>query len=89
MRMKNGLRIAAGLLLTVGLAGCGTATPPQPGPVIAHGVALREPLVSPRPYGGATLQVGEKGTVASAAGVWCAHAASWPCQAGNGQGEAP
>jgi hypothetical protein len=47
MRMKNELRIAAGLVLAVSLAGCGTA--PLPQPVIAHGVALRETLVSPRP----------------------------------------
>ena len=32
MRMKNELRIAAGLLLAVTLAGCG-ATSPQPRPV--------------------------------------------------------
>lgn len=49
MRMKNELQIAAGLVLAVALAGCGT-TSPQPQPVMAHGVALREPLVSPRPW---------------------------------------
>src|ERR1700733_11283864 len=58
MRMKHELRIAAGLLLAVGLAGCGTATAPQPDPVIAHGVALHEPLVSPRPYGAADTAFG-------------------------------
>jgi len=46
MRMKNELRIAAGLVLAVALAGCG-ATPPQPRPVIAHGVALRERAFCP------------------------------------------
>jgi len=66
MRMKHELRIAAGLFLTVSLAGCGTATPPQPGPVIAHGVALREPLVSPRPYGAADTAFG-----LDALGAWC------------------
>src|SRR3984893_14221009 len=67
MRMKHELRIAAGLLLTVGLAGCGTTTPPrQPGPVIAHGVALREPLVSPRPYGAADTAFG-----LDVLGAWC------------------
>jgi hypothetical protein len=50
MRMKNELRIAAGLVLAVALAACGTTSPqPQPRPVMAHGVALREPLVSARP----------------------------------------
>ena len=52
MRMKNELRVAAGLILALALAGCGTTTP-QPRPVTAHGVVLREPLVSPRPYGAA------------------------------------
>ena len=65
MRMKNVLRIAAGLLLSVGLAGCGSATPP-PKPVIAHGVALREPLVSPRPYGAADAAFG-----LDMLGAWC------------------
>jgi serine protease inhibitor len=65
MRMKNELRIAAGLVLAVTLAGCG-ATPPQPRPVMAHGVALREPLVSPRPYGAADTAFG-----LDALGAWC------------------
>ena len=65
MRMKNELRIAAGLLLAVTLAGCG-ATSPQPRPVMAHGVTLREPLVSPRPYGAADTAFG-----LDALGAWC------------------
>src|SRR3984885_15367931 len=66
MHMKHELRIAAGLLLTVGLVGCGTTTASQPGPVIAHGVALREPLVSPRPYGAADTAFG-----LDVLGAWC------------------
>src|SRR5580692_1654982 len=65
MRMKNELRIAAGLVLAVALAGCG-ATSPQPRPVIARGVALREPVVSPRPYGAADTAFG-----LDALGAWC------------------
>jgi serpin B len=65
IRMKNELRIAAGLVLAVALAGCG-ATSPQPRPVTAHGVALREPLVSPRPYGAADTAFG-----LDALGAWC------------------
>jgi serine protease inhibitor len=64
MRMKNELRIAAGLVLAVSLAGCGTA--PLPRPVMAHGVALREPLVSPRPYGAADTAFG-----LDVLGAWC------------------
>src|ERR1700722_13914521 len=66
MRMKHKLRIAAGLLIAAGLAGCGTATAPQPDPVIAHGVALHEPQVSPRPYGGADTAFG-----LDVLGAWC------------------
>jgi serine protease inhibitor len=65
MRMKNELRVAAGLVLAVALAGCGAASP-QPRPVMAHGVALREPLVSPRPYGAADTAFG-----LDALGAWC------------------
>ena len=52
--------------LALGLAGCGTTTAPQPGPVIAHGAALREPLVSPRPYGAADTAFG-----LDVLGAWC------------------
>src|SRR5580692_10617864 len=65
MRMKNELRIAAGLVLAVTLAGCG-ATSPQPRPIMAHGVALLEPVVSPRPYGAADTAFG-----LDALGAWC------------------
>ena len=58
MRMKNELRAVLALALAgCALAGCGT-TPPQPPPVMARGVALREPLVSPRPYGAADAAFG-------------------------------
>ena len=66
MRMKNELRVVLALALAgCALAGCGM-TPPQPRPVMAHGVALREPLVSPRPYGAADTAFG-----LDALGAWC------------------
>ena len=56
MRMKNQLRGAAGLALAAMLiAGCGSAPPP---PVMAHGVAVREPQADPRPYGAADTALG-------------------------------
>jgi serpin B len=67
MRMKNKLRAAAGLVLAVtatAVAGCGTTTPTAP--VMARGVALREPLVSPRPYGAADAALG-----LDVLGAWC------------------
>ena len=70
MRMKNELRAAAGLVLALAAAGCGTTTTitpqPQPRPVVAHGVALREPLADPRPYGVADATFG-----LDALGAWC------------------
>ena len=55
--MKNELRATAGAVMAALLiAGCGSATVPPP--VIAHGVAVREPLVSPRPYGTADTALG-------------------------------
>jgi serine protease inhibitor len=66
MRMKNELRAVLALALAgCALAGCGT-TQPQPPPVTARGVALREPLVSPRPYGAADTAFG-----LDALGAWC------------------
>ncbi|HME63418.1 MAG TPA: serpin family protein, partial [Streptosporangiaceae bacterium] len=65
MRMKNELRVVLSLAIAgCALAGCGTT--PQPRPVMAHGVALREPLVSTRPYGAADTAFG-----LDALGAWC------------------
>jgi serpin B len=56
MRMKNQLRGTAGLALAAMLiAGCGSSVPP---PVMAHGVAVREPQADPRPYGSADTALG-------------------------------
>jgi serpin B len=64
MRMKNQLRGAAGLALAaMFIAGCGSAPPP---PVIAHGVAAREPLADPRPYANADTALG-----LDVLGAWC------------------
>jgi serine protease inhibitor len=58
MRMKNELRTAAGAVVAALLiAGCGSNPVPPP-PVMAHGVAAREPLVDPRPYGTADTAFG-------------------------------
>ena len=55
--MRNELRAVAGAaVVTVLIAGCGSN--PAPRPVIAHGVAVREPLVNPRPYGTADAAFG-------------------------------
>jgi len=57
MRMKNGLRAATGgVVAALLITGCGSR--PVPPPVVAHGVAVREPLVSPRPYGTADTTFG-------------------------------
>jgi hypothetical protein len=46
--MRNELRAVAGAAVVALLvAGCGSN--PVPPPVMAHGVAVREPLVDPRP----------------------------------------
>jgi serpin B len=64
MHMKNELRIAAGAALaTMLITGCGSAPPP---PVIAHGVAAREPQADPRPYGNADTALG-----LGVLGAWC------------------
>ncbi len=64
MHMKNELRIAAGAALAALLiTGCGSAPPP---PVIAHGVAAREPQADPRPYGTADTTLG-----LDVLGAWC------------------
>src|SRR2546430_16115171 len=57
MRMKNELRAVAGAAVVALLvAGCGSN--PVPPPVMTHGVAVREPLVDPRPYGTADAALG-------------------------------
>ena len=57
MRMRNELRAVAGAaVMALLIAGCGSN--PAPRPVIAHGVAVREPLVDPRPYGTADATFG-------------------------------
>src|ERR1700750_1454183 len=68
MRMKNELRAVAGAaVMALLVAGCGSN--PAPRPVIAHGVAVREPLVDPRPYGAAagTFRLGVPGAVCGSA----------------------
>jgi serpin B len=57
MHMKNQLRAAAGVgAAALLMAGCGSGAVAPP--VIAHGVALREPLADPRPYGAADTKFG-------------------------------
>jgi serpin B len=57
MHVRNELRVAAGAVAAVLLmAGCGSAAVAPP--VVAHGVALREPLADPRPYGAADTAFG-------------------------------
>jgi serpin B len=57
MRMRSEFRAVAGAaVVAVLIAGCGSN--PVPRPVIAHGVAVREPLVNPRPYGTADAAFG-------------------------------
>jgi serine protease inhibitor len=64
MRMRNGLRAAAGAAMAALLiAGCGSSPVP---PVMAHGVTAREPLADPRPYGAADTAFG-----LDALGAWC------------------
>ena len=75
MRMKKDLMRRTYLLRAAGLvgvtalaaAGCGSPAPPSPpAPVIAHGVALREPLVDPQPFGAADTAFG-----LDMLGAWC------------------
>jgi serine protease inhibitor len=62
--MKKQLGVAAGLALALTMAGCGQGQ--QAKPVMARGVAMREPLVSPRPYGAADTAFG-----LDVLGAWC------------------
>jgi len=67
--ITNELRAAGLAVAALALGGCGSAAPqppPPPPPVIAHGVALREPLADPRPYGAADTAFG-----LDALGAWC------------------
>ena len=52
--MTRHLRAAAALLTVLVLVGCGSAPPP----IMARGVAAREPLADPRPYGAADTTFG-------------------------------
>ena len=71
MRMKNELRAAAGAVMAAALmAGCGSN--PVPPPVMAHGVAAREPMMDPRPYGAADTAFGLDVLSAVRAGGWTA-----------------
>ncbi len=69
--MKHEQRVAAGLAVAavLAVAGCGSARSAQPKAaiVIAHGVAVREPVVDPRPYGAADTAFG-----LGVLGAWCA-----------------
>jgi serine protease inhibitor len=72
MSMRNEWRAAAGLILAVAVAvaGCGATTPQAPrapqAPVMARGMAAREPLADPRPYGAADTAFG-----LGVLGAWC------------------
>jgi serine protease inhibitor len=70
MSMRNEWRAVAGLVLAVAVAGCGTTAPQAPpatqAPVMARGVAVREPLADPRPYGAADTALG-----LDVLGAWC------------------
>lgn len=63
--MKKELRAAAGAVVAALLiAGCGPS--PAPPSAMAHGVAAREPLTDPRPYGTADTAFG-----LDVLGAWC------------------
>lgn len=72
MHMKNELRAAVGLALALAaaaVAGCGTTGPqatPSAAPSMARGVAIREPMADPRPYGTADTALG-----LGVLGAWC------------------
>src|ERR1700683_5869716 len=64
MRMKNLRGTAVLAAIGLALAGCASGasskppSPSPPAPVVARGVALREPLADPRPYGAADTAFG-------------------------------
>jgi serine protease inhibitor len=70
--MRKQLRVHASLpvalALALVLAGCGSAQPVSsaPAPIMARGVAAREPMASPRPYGAADTAFG-----LSVLAAWC------------------
>jgi serine protease inhibitor len=70
--MRKQLRVHASLALALALAlvlaGCGSAQPVSsaPAPIMARGVAAREPMASPRPYGAADTAFG-----LSVLAAWC------------------
>jgi hypothetical protein len=65
MHMKQQLRLAAVLAAAaLAVAGCGSAAPQAP--IVARGMAAREPAVDPRPYGAADAAFG-----LDALGAWC------------------
>jgi serine protease inhibitor len=65
MHMKQQLRLAAVLAAAaLAVAGCGSAAPQAP--IVARGLAAREPAVDPRPYGAADAAFG-----LDALGAWC------------------
>jgi len=71
MRVKNALRAAAPVVTALAVAGCGSAPAPAPPvpsatPVIARGLAIREPVADPRPYGAADTAFG-----LDVLGAWC------------------
>jgi serpin B len=62
--MKNELRAAAvAAMAALLIAGCGSTPAP---PVMAHGMAAREPAADPRPYGTADTAFG-----LDVLGAWC------------------
>ena len=62
MRMKNLRGTAVLAAVGLALAGCASGASSEPqsplGPVVARGVAVREPLADPRPYGAADTAFG-------------------------------
>src|SRR5205823_9271337 len=67
MGMKK-LRVIVPVAVAALIAGCGSGRAPEAvkPPVMAHGVAAREPAADPRPYGAADTAFGLE-----ALGAWC------------------
>jgi serpin B len=66
--MNRQLPVAAALTATLLMAGCGSARTAifPPAPIVAQGVAMREPTANPRPYGAADTAFGLE-----ALSAWC------------------